>query len=252
MNDTTVKYQNKMLNCEKALACMLVIILHCEFPTIIGSTINIVARVGVPLFFMVSGFFSISLDPDKTKKKLKTKVLRTLKLVIVYYVLNICFDVIVKCWLFRQETILQMISILIIPQNIKDSIIWNRTMLGIGGWFLPALVFCYGIVYFLYCNRLIEKAYKFIIPLFIGYFLISRGMSIPVWYSRNYLFDGLPFFLIGSYCSQNKKRIDSIENLKLLILMGGYWYWMCWEIYRGLWSVCWSHYSCNFDFCFCD
>ena len=68
MNDTTVKYQNKMLNCEKALACMLVIILHCEFPTIIGSTINIVARVGVPLFFMVSGFFSISLDPDKTKK----------------------------------------------------------------------------------------------------------------------------------------------------------------------------------------
>ena len=64
MNETTGKYQNKMLNCEKALACILVIILHCEFPTIIGSIINIVARVGVPLFFMTSGFFSISQDQD--------------------------------------------------------------------------------------------------------------------------------------------------------------------------------------------
>ena len=221
MNETTGKYQNKMLNCEKALACILVIILHCEFPTIIGSIINIVARVGVPLFFMTSGFFSISQDQDKAKKKLRTKVLRTLKLVVVYYVLNICYDVIVKCWLFHQETISQMISILINPKSIKDAIVWNRTLIGIGGWFLPALMFCYGIVYFLYCNRMIEKAYKFIIPLFIGYFIISRGMAIPVWYSRNYLFDGLPFFLIGAYCSQNKERIDFIDKSKLLLLTGG-------------------------------
>lgn len=158
---------------------------------------------------------------------MRTKVLRTLKLVVVYYVLNICYDVIVKCWLFHQETISQMISILIDPKSIKDAIVWNRTLIGIGGWFLPALMFCYGIVYFLYCNRMIEKAYKFIIPLFVGYFIISRGMAIPVWYSRNYLFDGLPFFLIGAYCSQNKERIDFIDKSKLLLLAGGHRYWMC-------------------------
>lgn len=57
MNDTTVKYQNKMLNCEKALACMLVIILHCEFPTIIGSTINIVAKSWSTFVFYGFGLF---------------------------------------------------------------------------------------------------------------------------------------------------------------------------------------------------
>lgn len=68
MNETTGKYQNKMLNCEKALACILVIILHCEFPTIIGSIINIVARVGVPLFFMTSGFFRFRRIKIKQRK----------------------------------------------------------------------------------------------------------------------------------------------------------------------------------------
>lgn len=215
------RHQNRMLNCEKACACVLVIILHCEFPTIVGSIINIIARIGVPLFFMVSGFFSISENQNKTKKRLKEKVFRMFRLVLIYYFLNIGYDIIVKCCLFRQSTISETLSVLANLNNIKDAILWNRTLIGIGGWFLPALLFCYGITYFIYCIQKIESSYKLILPLFVGYFVISRMMSVPVWYARNYLFDGLPFFLLGIYCAQNKRQIVEISNSTLRILMGG-------------------------------
>lgn len=211
--------QNHMLNCEKALACILVIILHCEFPTLVGSVINIFARIGVPLFFMISGYFAISEDYDKTKKKLKNKISRTFKLVLLYYLLNIIFDVVVKCYMFKVITISEIVVTLTNLNNIKDAIFWNRTLIGIGGWFLPALMFCYVIVYFIYGKNQMHNAHNLILSLFVGYFIISRMTSNPVWYSRNWLFDGLPFFLLGNYCALNKERIDKVSNLLLLALV---------------------------------
>ena len=233
MSESITRHQNKMLNCEKALACILVIILHCEFPTLIGSVINIFARIGVPLFFMISGFFAISKVRDKTKKRLREKIFRTFRLVLIYYLLNIIFDTIVKCSVFQLTTISEIVSALTDLNSLKDAILWNRTLLGIGGWFLPALAFCYGIAYFLYDKNKLENAHKLILPLLAGYFIISRATDMPVWYSRNYLFDGLPFFLLGVYCSQNKERIIKVSNPTLLALVAGGGFLGCLERFSG-------------------
>lgn len=218
MNGRTRRKQNRCLNCEKGIACLLVIVLHCEFPTFIGSIINIVARIGVPLFFIISGFFLYSGDYDKVARRLPLKIKRTINIVIVYYVLNICYEVIVNCMLLKEQTIKEVFSVMSDRKSLYESIFWNRTIIGVGGWFLPALLFCYIIMWFINKYVLYKYAYVMIIPLFTCYFLISRFSFLPVWYSRNYLFMGLPFVVAGHYLACKVDEINKIENWKLFLL----------------------------------
>lgn len=51
------KETNRCLNFIKGIAIILIVILHGELPTYIGSIINMFARWGVPAFFMTSGYF---------------------------------------------------------------------------------------------------------------------------------------------------------------------------------------------------
>lgn len=207
MSEKVLKRQNKCLNCEKGIACLLVIILHCEFPTYIGSIINIVARIGVPLFFLISGFFLCSTDRNKVAIRLPIKIKKTFQLVLIYYAINIFYELIVTCIVSGKQTFLQLITKIFSVNNLLDAILWNRTIVGIGGWFLPALLFCYMIMWVVNKYNAYQKAYKMIVPLFVLYFIISRGTALPVWYSRNYLFDGLPFLFTGHYLAYKQEEI---------------------------------------------
>ena len=52
----TKKY-NYCLDFIKGLACIFVVLMHCEFPGLLGTAVQAVSRFCVPLFFMVSGYF---------------------------------------------------------------------------------------------------------------------------------------------------------------------------------------------------
>lgn len=49
--------ENLLLNTMKGIACLLVILIHCPMPGMVG---NVFAKVGlssVPFFMMISGYF---------------------------------------------------------------------------------------------------------------------------------------------------------------------------------------------------
>ena len=44
----------------KGLACIFVVLMHCEFPGMTGVIVQAISRFSVPFFFMVSGYFCFS------------------------------------------------------------------------------------------------------------------------------------------------------------------------------------------------
>ena len=51
------KHYNYCLDFIKGLACIFVVLMHCEFPGVTGVAVQAISRFCVPFFFMVSGYF---------------------------------------------------------------------------------------------------------------------------------------------------------------------------------------------------
>ena len=55
-----MKQYNYCLDFVKGLACIFVVLMHCEFPGVTGVAVQAISRFCVPFFFMVSGYFCLS------------------------------------------------------------------------------------------------------------------------------------------------------------------------------------------------
>ena len=62
-----MKTINKALFALEGIACLLIVIHHCNFPSGLGFALDTIARIGVPIFFMVSGYFNYKADNVKIK-----------------------------------------------------------------------------------------------------------------------------------------------------------------------------------------
>lgn len=69
----------------KAICAYLIILLHCKFPGNAGIVFEVLSRIAVPIFFMISGFYS---DPSN-KQYIKQHIVGTIKLIacseIIYF-----------------------------------------------------------------------------------------------------------------------------------------------------------------------
>ena len=65
------KRENETLYILKVWATFSVIAIHFGFLGQIGVFYKVLARFAVPLFFMISGFYSFSISEEKLKKRIK-------------------------------------------------------------------------------------------------------------------------------------------------------------------------------------
>lgn len=225
------KETNRCLNFIKGVAIILIVILHGEFPTYVGAIINMFARWGVPVFFMTSGYFLYKEDGSHySESKLLYKIIRIFKLVIVYFVINIIYELV-------RDTVLYDFSIAtgrllgkISLKNMVDTVLFNRTIIGVGGWFLTAMLLAYIVLYFINKKEVYNKAYYAIVPLLTLQFVFSYvphflGHEIAVWYYRNTWFLALPCMLIGHYTHRNKEKIQelypsNLVSVFILLILG--------------------------------
>lgn len=49
--------RNNFLDYIKGIACIGVVFIHCSFPYVFGDIIANLAAFGVPMFFMISGYY---------------------------------------------------------------------------------------------------------------------------------------------------------------------------------------------------
>ncbi|MBQ8525978.1 MAG: acyltransferase [Clostridia bacterium] len=214
--------RNVSLDLLKVFASYMVVFIHIKFAGVAGAVVTSFARFAVPLFFMVSGYFSYNNDFNRIKKK-AFHIFKIFACSISLYIL--CY-ILVLGW----ESA--------ISENITYYFDWKKFILLIGFhsmnttdhlWFLLALIYCYIMYGFLCVNKIKHRwCYIASIPLLcihilMGEFLSVFGISVQTCLVRNFLFMGFPFFMFGIYVRENEKNIlkfFSNRKIALFVLSG--------------------------------
>ncbi len=227
-NDDTIKKQNNTLNFLKGLACLAIVWMHTNSGGLVNQVIVCMARFGIPVFFMVSGYFTYKDNKADYTKVLTKKIIHILKLIVIATLVYVI-------WQWVADPFIKTGNIPNILNSIERSIhsinIFNILVLNINPfcgilWFLNALLYCY--LLWLLISKIKNKRIVYLVAiviLFTGILaraFIQYNHTIPedinINYFRNWLFMGLPFFTIGYFIHDYQERIIKIFKPKYMIV----------------------------------
>lgn len=197
---------------------MLIVFIHCDFPGQLGDIVNTIARFAVPIFFMVSGYFNYS----ASKEKLKSRVLKLLKIFAISSVLYIAYDNFENLYINGNNNFIEYNLAKLNLQNIFNLVVFNFTHFIYSHlWFILALMYCY-IFRILTKDKKVEKIYKYIpILIIVGYVLniyfLTKSLSM-VYLTRNWILMGVPFYILGHLIKGNTNKITKISKLNIIFL----------------------------------
>lgn len=193
--------RNITLDYFKVLFSLLVITIHIPYAfqsdtfSFWWYISNGLARMAVPFFFIVNGyFFANKIDkPEAIKKYI-------IHLLIIY---TTWFIIYLRPYIYQNEE-LNIINDLRLD-ILLETFFWGYFHL----WYLPALIG--GIILLVILNKLIKKSSIIIIVITILYIIgyILEPYKTSLYSVRNGLFMGLPFIALGYYL--NKIDINKIK-----------------------------------------
>lgn len=210
---------NYSINALKCLAIFAVIIIHCglyRWEGDLGKILDTVSRFAVPVFFLISGFFSFYLDRNYALGKYKKRIFRLIILIIISNLFYIVFYSIAD----PNYNVMSIFTF----ENFINYIVFNAAPSpGYHLWFLQALLYCY--IFFWIMAKLemdMTKGY-FVIPVLLlialiySELFIYMGIKIDVSHYRNFLYVGLPIFYLGYYIHDKEEKIKEISNLYIIL-----------------------------------
>lgn len=240
-----VKKYNYCLDYIKGIACICVVLMHCEFPGKLGIIVQTMSRFCVPFFFMVSGYFASNLaqNPIGDKKLLifNKKVIHIAKIAFYASLFYLAFAVI-------QYLIWHDVSLKVSKSNVLIFLFFNEPFIIAGQlWFLFALLYDYIIITVLDNFKLQKFEYVAGITMLVLFYFLGQGIyiigggvrvpdfvvkdfggniphivdnrvPIPNFLYRNFLFEGFAFFMLGRLIHKNKDRLR-FNNTTLLIVI---------------------------------
>lgn len=224
-----LKTHNRMqsVECFRLLASMLVVFIHCEGSGEFGSIMNCLARVAVPFFFIVSGYFLYEAN-EKTVRKRFWSVLKLNVIAHILYILWNGYQKGIEDLGSLAEWVLDQCS----SYTLMVMLLLNRSPIEIHLWYLNAIVFSYGAIW-LYIRWAEEEkcSYKPLytlgvclcaIHIVLGSFGTACGFEIPSRLYRNALLFGLPMFSLGIFLHDNYSEIlraYQLSKVKLVLLV---------------------------------
>ena len=176
-------------------------------------------RFAVPVFFMITGYFYSSV---KQRNREYAQIKKTIKLFLYSSFLYFIWDLL-KCILTNESIAAYLYSCLSLKAWIRF-VCFNKPLLSEHLWYLAALIYVLVIVLAAdkYSNR--EKLYKFLpflllLNIILGnYSTVIFGVRLPLMISRNYLFCGLPFFLLGDIICKKQSSFTQNQLLFFAVL----------------------------------
>ncbi len=212
--------RNESLDALKAFAAIGVVLIHFGFPGDFGIIVQVCARVGVPIFFMCSGYYieSETLNYETIKKKIVHNVKTLIFGVILYLIFNVLHN--------GLKSVVKGISI----GDIAKFLLFNAPQISAAHlWFVSALIYSYLIFFFIYKAKLLKKRIQISAILLTLHILIAEilpllGVTLSHPVVRNAYLFGVPFLLIGNWLRDNKGLADNnIINeglLKTIVVLG--------------------------------
>ena len=223
MSNADNKNINYSLNVAKCLAIFAVICIHCTLFKFgrKGLVIDALSRFAVPLFFVISGYFSFYPNLERSLDKYKTRAYRLVKLLISSMILYF----IVYVFVIRYHSFYDSLFSITLG-HIFDVIIFNAYTYGPHLWFIGSLLYCYIFYYIIGRFKFDYRKLYVLVPillvscLMLGEFAAFMGFKhIPITYYRNFLFMALPFFILGYFMHDKQENLIGIFSDRNLILI---------------------------------
>ena len=206
------------------MAAIAVVFIHVLFPGKLGSMVNCLARLAVPFFFAISGYYSFNADTSRLRSRARS----ILKLYVLAVILSLG-------WGFFREMVIYGTSPLpwlmrtMTFHNIACMLLLQIDFLGGGHlWYLLSLMLCYVVLqgYIRWKGKDYRDLYLFsgimlTVCLITESFTSAAGITVSNYLYRNTLLLGLPLFTLGLFLGQYQETLRSTYNLapkSLLIL----------------------------------
>ncbi len=196
--------RNNSIDFLRLVCSFLIVCIHFPFPSEVGKYIVAIARIAVPIFLMISGYYF----DIRYMRKLTRKILR---LILVSNLLYFLWDII------ADKVNLSLLAFL-------KLIIVNESPFASHLWYLNALLYVYFIIV-IFDKIKCEKIVYFFVPvllcvdlMFGKYSLLIWGKEFPFVLVRNFIFVGVPYFYIGILI-RRKKIYIGIWGIPFFLIM---------------------------------
>ena len=209
----------------KLIASYVVVFIHFKFSGLTGDIVDALARFAVPVFFMVSGYFAYSNSTEKIISKMKNIIKIYFWGAVIYF----CFYGTMTLYDSGIKTAIWYGISYFNPVNVVKFIVFNVPRSSEHLWFLVALIYVYGLHYFIAKWKIKDSIYLWTgvvllaIHLLLGVGLSSMGIVVPICVIRNFLFMGYPFYCIGMLIRKNEDLVHekiTYKRAMILILFG--------------------------------
>lgn len=206
--------KNQSMECFKLVAAVLVVFIHVKFPGDAGSLMTGIARVAVPMFFAISGYFSYQVKGSRLVKRMG----KVLKLYAVTVLITIAAQAVITLYSngSLRELLLRFLPDL---KKIATLLLLNESCFPDTGfcWYLISAGLCYLILYIYsgffgeeparYRGLYTVSAFALMAHLLMGEMAIAAEASVPFRLYRNGLFLGLPMFSLGLFIREYREQI---------------------------------------------
>ena len=210
-----IKKRNLGFDCLRLVCAFCVVCIHVPYS--FKYLVEPWTRFAVPVFFMLSGFFS------EGQSNPRRQIRRILILCIGANVLHLLFQLVLNAATGQSSALLL--------QDLRNPLLWiaflllNTSPISTPLWYLGALLYVLVLINLLDRGPGRKHLYPFIpvllaLNLILGtYATLIFGKILPVSFSRNFLFMGLPFFLLGDLLA-HRKTIPG-KHMLILVLAAG-------------------------------
>ncbi len=233
-----MRKQNRCVNDLKAIGCILVILNHFHGTGEFGNVIYAVSHIGVPIFFLISGFYLYKSSRVEIRNVLPSKMAHIVSLLIFHfclYTFDFLYDAVIYNHYGRWEVISSYASYFSI-NALKRSVLWSSTFWGSAQWFLIALLEAYIVLWAVYkinAQEIILKygifiaALLFILHIPVRIIAAKAGLlnigGMSIFASdivRNVWLDAVPFMLVGIYIRCRMENGYKQPHTKTLLILG--------------------------------
>ena len=182
---------------------------------------TVLGRCGVPIFFMISGYFAakhVKKDPENSGRWFLKNALRMIWQFVIFSVIIFAFYRLGNL-LFQMEDMTFTID----KDHIFRLLVFNDPLFGGVLWYLLAYAYCLLIYAAASHFKMGYRLLALVAPLLLLlYYILGRysvlffGESLPYYWSRNFLITAIPMFTLGFVMPE--LNIKWLTNQNILIL----------------------------------
>ena len=221
--------RNYILEWVKLILAVLLVFIHARLPGRAGDALDCFARITVPTFFAISGYYSFQIDDHQISRRL----LHIFKIMLIasfvfcawgIWKVEVINNGSTRDYLLGQFSIVNIAKFLIIGVN------------PFGGhlWYLTAIFYCYAFLWLYarfyktergvydYRNIYLIGFILYLIHIAAGPVATAVGVDIHYTFYRNAWFFGIPMFSLGLFLREYQDALItkfSLTDGKLLLLI---------------------------------